>query len=218
MGPIERRERERLALRRKILDAARRLFAEEGYEAVTMRTIANEIEYSPRTIYLHFRDKEELIRELCRDDFAILGHGVAKLLKITDPLDRLVEMGRAYAGFAREFPHHYRLMFMTTLPLPPDPQALAEMVQPEADAYGFLRDCLQEAHKKGLLRPGWEDPDLAAQVIWGALHGILSLHITHQGDPYVPWRSLEARIDSIIHLIQDGLRIPATLPSKPRKR
>ena len=49
MGPMERRERERLALRRRILDTARRLFAEEGYEAVTMRTIANEIEYSPRT-------------------------------------------------------------------------------------------------------------------------------------------------------------------------
>jgi AcrR family transcriptional regulator len=218
MGPMERRERERLALRRKILDAARRLFAEEGYDAVTMRTIANEIEYSPRTIYLHFKDKEELIRELCQEDFAILGHGFAKLLKIQDPLERLAAMGRAYSGFARDFPHHYRLMFMTTLPLPPNPEVMAKMVQPEADAYGFLRDCLLEAHTKGLLRPGWEDPDLAAQVIWGALHGLLSLHITHQDDPFVPWRSLEARVDGIIQLIQDGLRPPGEPAPKPRKR
>jgi AcrR family transcriptional regulator len=198
---MDRRERERLALRRKILDAARRLFAEKGYEAVTMRTIADEIEYSPRTIYLHFKDKEELIRELCTEDFASLGRGFAQLLKIQDPIDRLIALGRAYAGFARDFPHHYRLMFMARPPVPPDAETAAKMVKPEADAYGFLRACLEEAHAKGLLRPGWDDSDLAAQVIWGALHGIVSLHITHQDDPYVPWRSLEARVDSIIRLI-----------------
>lgn len=218
MGPLERKERERLALRRKILGAARRLFAEDGYDAVTMRTIANEIEYSPRTIYLHFKDKEDLIRELCQEDFSILGQGFAKLLKIQDPLERLAAMGRAYAGFAKDFPHHYRLMFMTTLPIPPDPETMKEMVKPEADAYGFLRDCLQEAHAKGLLRPGWEDPDLAAQVVWGAIHGVVSLYLTHQDDPFVPWRSLDARVDSIIHLIQDGLRTPSKPPSAPRKR
>jgi len=62
MGIIERRERERKAVRKKILDAARELFVAEGYDAVTMRRIAETIEYSPTAIYFHFKDKETLIR------------------------------------------------------------------------------------------------------------------------------------------------------------
>jgi AcrR family transcriptional regulator len=217
VGPIERREREKLALRQRILDAARRLFAEEGYEAVTMRTIAHEIEYSPRTIYLHFKDKEELVRELCQQDFAALGQGFAKLARIADPLERLAATGRAYAGFARDFPHHYRLMFMTPIPAFGAPGSPEPDGKPEVDSYLFLRACLEEAQGKGLLRPGWEDPDLAAQVIWSALHGVLSLFITHQDDPFVPWRSLDSRVDAIIRLIQDGLRKPVPTPKKPSK-
>ena len=58
-----------------ILDAARELFATEGYEAVTMRRIADRIEYSPTAIYFHFKDKESLVRELC--DAIANGDGVA---------------------------------------------------------------------------------------------------------------------------------------------
>ncbi len=76
MGTKERREREREELRTRILDAARELFAEEGYEAVTMRRIADRIEYSPTAIYFHFRDKEALMRELCDHDFRALAQRV----------------------------------------------------------------------------------------------------------------------------------------------
>ena len=69
MGPRERREREREETRTRILDAARELFAAEGYEAVTMRRIAERIEYSATAIYFHFKDKEALVKELCDVDF-----------------------------------------------------------------------------------------------------------------------------------------------------
>ncbi|HTD61922.1 MAG TPA: helix-turn-helix domain-containing protein, partial [Gemmatimonadaceae bacterium] len=65
----DRREREKIAIRTKILDAARELFAEHGYDAVTMRTIAEKIEYTPTAIYYHFKDKDALIRELCDMDW-----------------------------------------------------------------------------------------------------------------------------------------------------
>ena len=65
MGVRERRDREREEIRTRILDAARELFATEGYEAVTMRRIADRIEYSATAIYFHFRDKEALLQELC---------------------------------------------------------------------------------------------------------------------------------------------------------
>src|SRR5215213_11936500 len=69
MGTRERRDREREEIRAKILDAARDLFASQGYEAVSMRKIAEAIEYSPTAIYVHFDDKADLMRELCIRDF-----------------------------------------------------------------------------------------------------------------------------------------------------
>ena len=69
MGLKERRVREKEVVRGKILDAARELFVAEGYEAVTMRKIAQAIEYSPTAIYLHFRDKEAVINAICDTDF-----------------------------------------------------------------------------------------------------------------------------------------------------
>ena len=64
MGVKERREREKSEVRDKILDAARELFIAEGYEGVSMRKVADKIEYTPTTIYGYFADKEDLFRQL----------------------------------------------------------------------------------------------------------------------------------------------------------
>src|SRR5215469_321678 len=109
---VERREREKRALRTKIMDAARELFAERGYEAVTMREIAEQIEYTPTAIYYHFRDKDALIREICVEDFDALAREFEALAAIEDPIERLRAIGQAYAGFAFAHPNQYRLMFM----------------------------------------------------------------------------------------------------------
>src|SRR5438128_10701383 len=99
MGIIERREREREEIRRKILDAAHELFATEGYDHVTMRRIAEAIEYSPTTIYLHFKDKDELVHELCQEDFAKLLAELSRQKPPADPKDALVQPGRGYPRY-----------------------------------------------------------------------------------------------------------------------
>src|SRR5258708_2514499 len=116
MGTLERRGRQKQEVRGKILDAARELFASEGYEAVTMRQIADKIEYTPTTIYGHFKDKAELLAELCRVDFATLASAYGKLARVKNPIDRIRQIGHAYIQFAVEYPNHYRLMFMTPHP------------------------------------------------------------------------------------------------------
>ena len=140
MGTTERRERERQELRERILDAARTLFAEQGYDAVTMRKIADRIEYSPTAIYFHFKDKQTLLQELCDTDFGALAHEFQKIARIGDPVDRLRQIGRAYVEFAIAYPNHYRLMFMTPskASLEPEGSRLARG-NPEEDAYAFLR-------------------------------------------------------------------------------
>ncbi|HZH04283.1 MAG TPA: helix-turn-helix domain-containing protein, partial [Myxococcaceae bacterium] len=89
MGSKERRDREREELRKKILDAARELFARDGYEAVTMRKLAQKIEYSPTALYLHFKDKVALMRELCATDFLQFAKVFNRVARHPDPVVRL---------------------------------------------------------------------------------------------------------------------------------
>ncbi|HET8644161.1 MAG TPA: helix-turn-helix domain-containing protein, partial [Vicinamibacteria bacterium] len=94
MGIAERRERDRQGLRRRILDAARELFMREGYERVTMRRIAQAIEYSPTAIYQHFEDKDALVRALCADEFGQLLRALPREAP-ADPVDGLRQLGMA---------------------------------------------------------------------------------------------------------------------------
>ena len=109
MGTIERRERERSETREKILSAARELFAREGYEAVSMRKIAEAIEYSPTAIYVHFKDKRALMDELCRVDFGAMAKDFQYARNVADPIERLRVLGEGYVQFAVQRPNHFRL-------------------------------------------------------------------------------------------------------------
>ncbi len=206
MGTTERRERERQELRTRILDAARELFAEQGFEAVTMRKIAERIEYSPTAIYFHFRDKEALLQELCDTDFAALAREFQKIARVADPVERLRQIGRAYVGFAIEYPNHYRLMFMT-----PHPAARCaedsriRKGNPEEDAYAFLRATAEEAIEAGRLRPAFEDADLVSQMVWAGTHGVVSLHIAKCNDDWVEWRDRRETAHTLIEVMIRGL-------------
>src|SRR5260370_31868956 len=105
MGVKERREREKSETRDKILDAARELFVTEGYEGVSMRRVAEKIEYSPTAIYVHFTDKNELFHELCRQDFAPLQEVMQSSYMPTHPIQRLPRVGRSYIQFGVRFPN-----------------------------------------------------------------------------------------------------------------
>ena len=208
MGTAERRERERLEIRRRILDVARELFVTEGYDAVTMRKIADRIEYSATAIYFHFKDKDTLLRELCIEDFLALATTFARLASVKDPIERLKKLGRAYVKFAVEHPQHYRLMFMTEHPHGPDEVALENKGIPERDAYCFVRMTVAEAIASGRLVDSARDPDLVAQMVWGAVHGIVALRITMAKDPWIEWRSLEKTTAFAIDTLLAGLLLP----------
>jgi len=92
MGVKERREREKSETRDKILDAARELFGLHGYEGVSMRQVAEKIEYSPTAIYVHFADKKDLFHELCNEDFARLAAEFQKVPMPLDPLERIKQI------------------------------------------------------------------------------------------------------------------------------
>lgn len=199
---LARRERQKAETRQSILDAARELFVSEGGEATTMRAIAARIGYTPTAIYHHFRDKDALIQELCLADFSALGQAMHKIGRIEDPVDRVRRMAYAYTDFALDNTSQYRFMFMT-----PPTQSLAiahEEIhkRPEEDAYLFLLDTVTEGINLGVYRPELSDSVELAQIFWSGLHGIISLWLTHCGNPHIilrdPRETVRTQCDLII--------------------
>ena len=117
MGIAERKEREKTERRQAILDAAQHLFLEEGFEKVSMRNIAEAIEYSPATIYLYFKDKNELLFALQNQAFGQLAQAFESVFTVAQPLERLSAVGHKYLEFAFEHPELFELMFIMTGPM-----------------------------------------------------------------------------------------------------
>jgi len=207
VGTKERRERERVDTRERILAAAREMFAEEGYEAVTMRAIAERIEYTPTALYHHFPSKQALLTELCESDFAGLAKHFQGAAGSADPVERLRAVGDAYLRFAEQYPSQYRFMFMTVLPeVEHAPDFLsAKRDNPEHSAYAFLRQACRDAIDKGRLRPEYADPDQVAQMLWASVHGLISLQMAKRHDAFVPWRDLRKTTRLMIDTMTRGM-------------
>ena len=210
MGTHERRDREKQQLRRKILAAARKLFVERGYEAVTMREIARAIEYSPTAIYLHFRDKKAVMDAICDEDFLALAKRFWKIGAVVDPVERIRQAGLAYAEFGLRHPHHYRLMFLAPHPPHRVEDSALEHGNPDQDAYAFLRGAVSEAIAAGRFRRGLDDADLVSQLVWSAIHGLVALVVVKYDEPWIDWRPKKKLVAEMVELTLRGLlRAPA---------
>jgi AcrR family transcriptional regulator len=200
MGVAERRERERQVVRKEILDAARALFIEEGYEKTSMRRIAEKIEYSPTTIYLYFHDKKELLESICEETFGkfvkIL-EGINKEHK--DPLKNLRAGLKAYIEFGLKNPNDYMLTFMDKQDVPGSHYMRPEHSGTKAFMYlvGVVGDCVRQKKLRSA------DVKVTAQVLWSSIHGMTSLMIAK---PNFPWAAKSKLIDGMVDLLIDGLK------------
>src|SRR5262245_36560085 len=112
MGIKERQDRERQAVRQSILDAARDLFTTEGYRNVSIRKIAERIEYSPAAIYSYFGGKDDIYLALAEDGFRLLDEKVRAALGASEPIDDVRAGWWAFYEFAKEQPSYFELMFV----------------------------------------------------------------------------------------------------------
>jgi AcrR family transcriptional regulator len=198
LGVKERKARQKKYLRQEILDAASELFAEEGYENVSMRRIADKIEYSPTTIYLHFKDKAELLEQVCFDTFSRLHLALNKITEQPgDPSDRLKRGMHTYIRFGLENPHHYRATFMMPIPEEVGQNKLARPDSPGMQAFDFMRRCVYDCITAGKFRE--KDAELLSQTLWAGIHGITSLLITHYKT--FPW----VEEGKLTHCVVDSL-------------
>jgi len=198
LGVKERRARQKKYLRQEILDAASELFVKNGYENVSMRRIAEKIEYSPTTIYLYFRDKSELLEQVCQETFARLSQVLTKILEQGgDPVDRLKRGLLAYIKFGLENPHHYRATFLMPIPDGFDAEKYKKADSAGMQAFDFLRRSVFDCIAAGKFRR--VDPETVSQTLWAGVHGVTSLLIIHcEGFPFV-------ETDKLIHSTVDTL-------------
>lgn len=194
-------EQERAQTRGRILDAARALFQEGGIEAVSTRAIGRRVGLTAAALYAYFPSKGALLRGLWRDALQDL---TARLRAISaghpDPIATIRALAEAYTAFAEEDPVRFRVLFRHDEAVP-----IAE--QPDLYApYLLLRDQVDTAMGQGLF-PGQDDPDLLAQAIWGAVHGVLALQNDCLDFSFRPLRRL---VTTVLEAMIAGLTRAAT--------
>lgn len=183
MGISERKEKQKQEIRKAILDASMKLFVEQGYENVSIRKIADLIEYSPTTVYLYFKDKNEILFQLHEIGFHKMAEYNAELWTIKNPLVRLHKMGEFYMKFGLENPAFYDLMFILNAPM----EALQVVEKCEwksgDQALGKLKETIQECMDKDMIEKG--DVDAISMAFWSLVHGMVSLAIRNRFDKLV---------------------------------
>ena len=172
MGVKERHEREREAVSRQILDAARELFVTHGYQEVSIRKIAERIEYSPAAIYGYFPSKDDIFFALAEEGFRLLSSYAGRPAKADDPLDELRSTFTRFFEFSRAYPEYYALMFLDrTVP----------RIRSDWERFEFVnelkRDVLariQRAIDSGAC-PSGTPPQAVFWILLTAIHGAATL-------------------------------------------
>ena len=192
MGIVERKARQKADLRARILEASRAIVLADGFAGLTMRKIAQAIEYSPGTIYLHFAGRDEIARDLCIAGFRDLVAALTPVAGLPEPRARLEALAAAYVRFGLEQPETYRLIFME------DPTIVKAIYErpdaggpddPGVQAYGLLTGGFHELQAAGRLKPD-ADAMVLTDVLWTTLHGVVSLKLTCPGFPATPTETL----------------------------
>jgi len=121
MSHIERRQKEKEEIKQKILEAAKTIACREGWGALTIRKIADEIEYTPPIVYEYFENKEDLIREIVYSGFYMMNEKFLEARNAaTDPKKLIESVSIIFWDFAFGNKELYRLMFSLERPMPND--------------------------------------------------------------------------------------------------
>jgi AcrR family transcriptional regulator len=195
--------------RDEILAAAKELFLEEGYDATTIRKIADRVGISAPALYLYFTDKEALMVALCDRAFGVLLEAIVEIENtVADPLDRMRRFGEAYIRFGLSHPDEYRLVFLNSN----IPEAIRKVGHkaPTDDptrpgvtgaiVFQKLVALFVQAEASGvkLAYP----PDTCAELCWMGVHGLVAALILK---PDFPWSDRDVLIKGMLDIHFDGV-------------
>ncbi len=191
MGVAERRQREKEELRTAIINAAVEIVSTQGVEALSIRGVAERVEYAPATIYLYFENKDALLRAVVEEAARRFDSALAEAspdISPAAPIERLRALRRAYIRFAIEQTAAFRLLF--ALPKVPflagdcRPSELpANQGMPTGCAWAWLHAAVAGAMRDGSM--SFPSVDAGALALWASVHGYVTLYLAGHLDPYV---------------------------------
>lgn len=195
--------------REEILQAAKELFLEQGYDSTTIRKIADRVGVSAPALYLYFQDKEQMMLALCDQTFGHLIESVGEIEKsVAEPRDRIRQFGEAYLRFGLKHPDEYRLIFLgSNVPesvrkvghrMPTD-----DPTRPGVNGsivFQRLVSVLVEAEASGLKLN--YPADTCAELCWMGMHGLASALILK---PEFPWSNRDLLINGMLDMVLKGI-------------
>lgn len=177
MGIRERQSRERDTVRRKILNAARTLFLSEGYANVSMRKIADQIEYSPGAIYSYFPSKEDIFFALAEEGLQYVRTHCSVAAREDGPLGRVREAFWRFYTFSKEQPEYFSLIFVdNAVPrISRDWERFSSMRELRQEIAQDIQQCLDQG-----LFPGVEAPGVVFRILLTAMYGAAVFRLSHR--------------------------------------
>jgi|SRR5712671_654863 len=167
MGIKERQERDREEVRRSILDAARELFVSEGYRNVSIRKVAEKIEYSPAALYGYFPSKDDIFYALAEEGFRLLHASddpasLATAVADLPPLERIAAILWRLYEFSKQHPQYFELMFV---------DRSVPRISQAYERFAFARDMKAHlvGHIQACIDSGALPPHLNATVVFRLL-------------------------------------------------
>jgi len=215
MGIRERQVRERDTVRRKILNAARTLFLNEGYANVSMRKIAEQIEYSPGAIYSYFPSKEEIFFALAEEGLQIVRAHCSAHSHANSPLERVREALWRFYTFSKEQPEYFSLIFVdSAVPrISRDWERFNSMRELRSEIEHDIQQCIDEG-----MFPGVESPGAILRILWTAAYGAAVFRLSHR---LAPGEDGDALAHDLLNAALTGLRhgveLHFTTPSDTRE-
>lgn len=172
MGIAERKQRQKEEVRTSILTAAWALVKQEGWQALSIRKIADAIEYSVPVIYDHFQNKEAILLEFTRKGFQQLNEALESGIGLdADPEKHLTAMAEAYWQFAFDHSEYYQLMYGLGMPSCETVRQIPELGQFTQLVLGPIKELIQRG--KNPTADAW----LKLHTFWSMLHGLISINM-----------------------------------------
>jgi AcrR family transcriptional regulator len=199
MGIRERQSRERDTVRRKILNAARTLFLSDGYAHVSMRKIADQIEYSPGAIYSYFASKEDIFFALAEEGLQFVRSHCTTSSHDTKPLERIRDAFWRFYTFSREQPEYFSLIFVdSAVPrISRDWERFSSMRELRQDIEHDIQQCIDQG-----LFPGVDAPGPLFRILWTAVYGAAVFRLSHR---LAPGEDADALAHDLLDCVIAGL-------------
>lgn len=179
MGIQERRQIQQEQQRAMILEESWRIVESEGWNALSIRRIADAIKYSIPVVYRHFSSKDDLVLVFTKQGYGLLERQLSLAgQQSADPRENLRYIARAYAKFAYEHSRFYQLMFGLGMPTCEQLQDVEEMKRVGDIIAGGVSDVIESTQVNKLCPP--EDLHLKGRTFWSLLHGLMAMNVVSE--------------------------------------